>query len=108
PHVVTLTLHHYYFPPYLHSSVFTLFFFFYCYGDHQDLHSFPTRRSSDLTVSITASRRASNAAAFVKWSPSNARSPATPAGSRVCAASSRRAAPAAGPWSGTRSTVCTR
>src|SRR5205814_10529257 len=26
----------------------SLFFFFYCYGDHRDLHSFPTRRSSDL------------------------------------------------------------
>src|SRR6266699_870599 len=25
------------------------FFFFYSYGDHRDLHSFPTRRSSDLT-----------------------------------------------------------
>src|SRR5438270_13757854 len=24
-------------------------FFFYCYGDHRDLHSFPTRRSSDLS-----------------------------------------------------------
>src|SRR5437899_9570351 len=23
-------------------------FFFYCYGGHRDLHSFPTRRSSDL------------------------------------------------------------
>src|SRR5690606_41803817 len=23
-------------------------FFFACYGDHRDLHSFPTRRSSDL------------------------------------------------------------
>src|SRR5438034_6407159 len=23
-------------------------FFFECYGDHRDLHSFPTRRSSDL------------------------------------------------------------
>src|SRR6266481_5190133 len=23
-------------------------FFFLCYGDHRDLHSFPTRRSSDL------------------------------------------------------------
>src|SRR5690242_21135078 len=23
-------------------------FFFYCSGDHRDLHSFPTRRSSDL------------------------------------------------------------
>src|SRR5690625_1310085 len=25
-----------------------LVFFFYCSGDHRDLHSFPTRRSSDL------------------------------------------------------------
>src|SRR5438876_2833901 len=25
-----------------------IFFFFYCYVDHRDLHSFPTRRSSDL------------------------------------------------------------
>src|SRR5699024_12820835 len=25
-------------------------FFFYCCGDHRDLHSFPTRRSSDLPV----------------------------------------------------------
>src|SRR5207253_10944939 len=24
------------------------FFFFYCYAHHRDLHSFPTRRSSDL------------------------------------------------------------
>src|SRR5439155_26259971 len=28
-----------------------LFFFFQSYGDHRDLHSFPTRRSSDLSVS---------------------------------------------------------
>src|SRR5437762_10984579 len=28
-----------------------LFFFFYCSGDHRHLHSFPTRRSSDLSVS---------------------------------------------------------
>src|SRR5437868_15025189 len=27
---------------------FFYLFFFYCYGDHRDLHSFPTRRSSDL------------------------------------------------------------
>src|SRR5437868_12956129 len=25
-------------------------FFFYCYVDHRDLHSFPTRRSSDLVL----------------------------------------------------------
>src|SRR5437870_13306108 len=31
------------------SAVSSLFmFFFYCYGDHRHLHSFPTRRSSDL------------------------------------------------------------
>src|SRR5437867_7988618 len=28
--------------------VFFFFFFFYCYGAHRDLHSFPTRRSSEL------------------------------------------------------------
>src|SRR5262249_62343940 len=28
----------------------SLFFFFYCSGDHRYLHSFPTRRSSDLDV----------------------------------------------------------
>src|SRR5438105_9953495 len=26
------------------------FFFFQCSGDHRDLHSFPTRRSSDLAL----------------------------------------------------------
>src|SRR5438034_9762876 len=31
----------------LYTLLFSLFFF-YCYGDHRDLHSFPTRRSSDL------------------------------------------------------------
>src|SRR5205085_8171711 len=30
------------------SSSSSLSFFFKCYGDHRDLHSFPTRRSSDL------------------------------------------------------------
>src|SRR5687768_17906824 len=29
-------------------------FFFYCSGAHRDLHSFPTRRSSDLRPSTTA------------------------------------------------------
>src|SRR5262249_60336831 len=28
-----------------------LLFFFHSYGDHRDLHSFPTRRSSDLLSS---------------------------------------------------------
>src|SRR5438132_7114800 len=37
------------FSRFLTSSV-TLFFF-YCHGHHRDLHSFPTRRSSDLRMS---------------------------------------------------------
>src|SRR5205807_4144870 len=35
-----------------HSYLFP-FFFFSCYGDHRDLHSFPTRRSSDLVAGLT-------------------------------------------------------
>src|SRR3990172_6802738 len=31
-----------------HGYISYFFFFFYGYGDHRDLHSFPTRRSSDL------------------------------------------------------------
>src|SRR5438874_7403595 len=34
---------------------FLLFFFFFCFGDHRDLHSFPTRRSSDLLPSTLPS-----------------------------------------------------
>src|SRR5947209_12308439 len=33
-------------------SLYFSSFFFQCYGDHRDLHSFPTRRSSDLDTSI--------------------------------------------------------
>src|SRR5207249_10866332 len=29
-------------------------FFFYCYHAHRDLHSFPTRRSSDLATRLVA------------------------------------------------------
>src|SRR5699024_12376092 len=32
--------------------LFFFLFFFYAYGDHLDLHSFPTRRSSDLIAHI--------------------------------------------------------
>src|SRR6266513_5393070 len=32
-------------------------FFFKCYADHRDLHSFPTRRSSDLNGSPPRCRR---------------------------------------------------
>src|SRR5690606_20121094 len=34
---------------------YVVFFFFYRFGDHRDLHSFPTRRSSDLSSAIEAS-----------------------------------------------------
>src|SRR5437762_10728341 len=30
--------------------LYVFYFFFYCSGDHRDLHSFPTRRSSDLPI----------------------------------------------------------
>src|SRR5207249_11773441 len=36
------------------SSPSFFFFFFHCYGDHRDLHSFPTRRSSDLNLGWAA------------------------------------------------------
>src|SRR5436189_5093392 len=35
--------------PNLSSHNYSIFFFYF-YGDHRDLHSFPTRRSSDLRV----------------------------------------------------------
>src|SRR5438105_13983724 len=35
------------------SSSLRVFFFFYGYGDTRDLHSFPTRRSSDLDPQMT-------------------------------------------------------
>src|SRR5688572_31730102 len=31
-------------------------FFFLCYGNHRDLHSFPTRRSSDLRLRLRVHR----------------------------------------------------
>src|SRR5436305_4331554 len=34
-----------------------MFFFFYSRGDHRDLHSFPTRRSSDLADERLGGRR---------------------------------------------------
>src|SRR5690625_6973377 len=34
-------------------------FFLYCYGDHLVLHSFPTRRSSDLTLVAAGTTRCS-------------------------------------------------
>src|SRR5439155_26784467 len=34
----------------------SLLFLFQSYADHRDLHSFPTRRSSDLDLSLRSSR----------------------------------------------------
>src|SRR5687767_15428987 len=39
----------------MHTINMLYLYFFYCCVDHRDLHSFPTRRSSDLGV-ITGSR----------------------------------------------------
>src|SRR5687768_18375777 len=53
--------------------------FFYSYGDHRDLHSFPTRRSSDLRPTARVTRRAGETIApagpAAAW-------PASPASSR--------------------------
>src|SRR5205823_12341034 len=45
------------------SALSLCFFFFYCYVDLRDLHSFPTRRSSDLRS--TADRTSSSC----RWRP---------------------------------------
>ena len=41
------------------------FFFFYWYGDHRDLHSFPTRRSSDLDTNHVTNLLPSDTAAIL-------------------------------------------
>src|SRR5947208_6560954 len=46
-----------------------LLFFFYCSVAHRDLHSFPTRRSSDLAARGGARRRAAAAAAERRQQP---------------------------------------
>src|SRR5205807_4555539 len=46
------TLQYYDYFPNLHHPFLLLFFFFYCSRHHRDLHSFPTRRSSDLDREI--------------------------------------------------------
>src|SRR5438094_6766169 len=54
-----------------HKIYGKLVFFFQGYGDHQDLHSFPTRRSSDLT---TRTRRRASRWPRCRSSPSHGRS----------------------------------
>src|SRR5438045_6750659 len=50
-----------------------MYFFFYCYGDHRDLHSFPTRRSSDLGAPARLSAIHSFAKAPLRMSASSRR-----------------------------------
>src|SRR5437867_6036165 len=45
-------------------------FFFYCSGHHRDLHSFPTRRSSDPTEAHAGVHRGDGAPARRHWSVS--------------------------------------
>src|SRR5690625_7930659 len=44
-------------PPFFAVSSRSCLFFLLCYRDHRDLHSFPTRRSSDLGQTRRAGRR---------------------------------------------------
>src|SRR5688500_20342695 len=53
---------------------FIFFFFFYCYSDHRDLHSFPTRRSSDLDALPRAPACRSTAPPSAPQSPGAPRS----------------------------------
>src|SRR6266702_1430015 len=43
-----------------------IWFFFLCYGDNRDLHSFPTRRSSDLSARSPGTSSATNAFGFTQ------------------------------------------
>src|SRR5690349_23598734 len=52
-------------------ALLPLIFFFYCYGHHRDLHSFPTRRSSDLwQPSSCLAARYRTRPTRPRWSPS--------------------------------------
>src|SRR3546814_259958 len=52
------------------TIIFFYLFFFYCYGDHRDLHvlthSFPTQRSSDLGFGVHATEQAESAGGIQK------------------------------------------
>src|SRR5687767_5465351 len=54
-----------------------ILFYFYCYGDHRDLHSFPTRRSSDLSDSKLVGRGGAAFPTGRKWE-AVARNPVRP------------------------------
>src|SRR5947199_4237210 len=54
------------------------FLFFYSSGDHPDLHSFPTRRSSDLACPISHRNRRSSATSCCIPNSSTANTRSTP------------------------------
>src|SRR5438445_12663724 len=58
------------------ASSLDSFFFFECYGDHRDLHSFPTRRSSDLRRRAALVRRGFEALDVLQAEGRNALRPA--------------------------------
>src|SRR5437762_11340546 len=63
-------------------------FFFYCYSHHRDLHSFPTRRSSDLHAGPSGLRTGSGELICQSHTRGAARqSPATVSTTIVCARS---------------------
>src|SRR5688572_32193270 len=47
-----------------------MLFFFMCYADPRDLHSFPTRRSSDLAVLLRLAAELDAAPSRLGWSAS--------------------------------------
>src|SRR5206468_8270444 len=75
-----------------------LIFIFNCYGNHRDLHSFPTRRSSDLVLRPRVDLRAQARRRALRHLP--ARRPGRPASGPIATArQSPPRAPAMGPRS---------
>src|SRR5947199_8078057 len=69
---------------------FLFFFCFYCSGDHRDLHSFPTRRSSDLPARFTRFRPRAASRPSPTWAGSAAGSRGRRTATCACAIRSMR------------------
>src|SRR5207248_11507254 len=50
-------------------------FFFYCSADHRDLHSFPTRRSSDLLSATAHQAKGTRSSIIAAFEPISSTSP---------------------------------